>query len=497
MDFIKNEILFPDYDDPDDVDKSEKGPDVTFLVVDVYWKIFANGIQHMAAVVFTVTLVPVLVMGAFNEDNETQTFVVSQSILMSGLSTIIQSHRFGCVGSNLLSVMGCSFAFLSVCISAGNLETVFGMTMTTAFFEPLLVYCMTPEWMDYIFPQWILGLAIMLIGFGLCGVGVGDWNGDGSRTDLAIGFWSMSSMILLYRFGNHTMRNVSVLLSLLSGYAFAVIIAAADDNYSIDTKSMDDADWWIWPHPGKFGFAWDGSMFLPFLIATMVSTLESIGDISATAALSGKVVQGQHFQRRLRGGLNADAFGSFLSCLFCSFPNTTYSENVGLVGITGVSDYRVGVAFGCIMIFLGFLGKFAGFFLSIPKPVIGGVLTVLFPMIAVSGFQLIVPHIHKKRVQFILACALGLGIGVSIQSAYGNNALGADITDKSSRIILDSGLTMGVLAAICLNIFMPEGLLENDDSKEDSGGILDSEKTNQAEIDLTSNSAHKDVGSNI
>merc|ERR1719354_829386 len=96
MDFIKNDILFPDYDDPDDVDKSEKGPDVTFLVVDVYWKIFANGIQHMAAVVFTVTLVPVLVMGAFNEDNETQTFVVSQSILMSGLSTIIQSHRFGC-----------------------------------------------------------------------------------------------------------------------------------------------------------------------------------------------------------------------------------------------------------------------------------------------------------------------------------------------------------------------------------------------------------------
>jgi len=481
---FKRELLFPQYDSPLDVNKMETS-----------WpKIFVCAMQHCAAVIFTVTLVPMITMGipGYKVNSTTdfgpgdKSFVVSQSLMMAGVSTLIQSLKIGPVGSNLLSVMGCSFAFLSACIMSGNLAKVYGMSMATAFFEPLLIY-LIPAWvMKRIFPPWMLGLAIMLIGFGLCGVGISDWRGDGSTRDFGIGLWSFASMVFIYRIPQGCIgswfRSLSVLIAITSGYIFAACLG------SINTKPIEIAEWWIWPHPCKFGIEFDSSLFLPFLIAVFISTLESIGDISATSALSGKVIEGNEFTRRLRGGLNADAIGSFFSSIFCSFPNTTYSENNGLVAITDVSDYRVGVVFGCYMIVLGFFGKFAGIFLSIPTPVLGGVLTILFCMIAVSGFKFVIDDLRCRRTQFILACSLGIGMGISM--AYNSHAMGhyancsytlgnpntipvikdgkiayelapgiEGIKDGTSRSILDSGLTMGVMVAFFMNLLIPYGYL--------------------------------------
>jgi len=483
---LKREFLFPDYDSPLDVDKSETS----------WTKILTSALQHTAAVVFTITMAPMIVINVPGfQGNSTsgpltpaeKSFVISQSILFAGFCTIIQSLRIGPVGSNLLSVMGCSYAFLSVSIASGNLATVFGMTMSTAFFESLLIYCLPPRFMKRLFPPWILGITIMLIGFGLCGVGIGNWRGNGSIRDFGIGLWSFCTMVLTYRVPGECigmwMRNLSVLIAIVSGYIFAACLGA------VDTAPISNAEWLTWPHPGKFGFEFDGTLFLPFLIVTLVSTLESIGDISATAALSGKVIEGKCFTRRLRGGLNADSFGSFFSCLCCSFPNTTYSENNGLIALTNVSDYRVGVVFGAYMIILGFLGKFAGLFLSIPAPVLGGVLTILFAMIAVSGFRFVAKDLSDRRVQFILAASLGVGIGISMANNSQNMGhfvncsytLGTPnqhpvfdngqcvgkpidptiegIVGKASRTILDSGLTMGALVAIVLNLLIPRGFL--------------------------------------
>eukprot|EP00494_Astrolonche_serrata_P015810 UN15963 len=94
------------------------------------------------------------------------------------------------------------------------------MGMATAFFETFMMYVLPPKVINVLFPPYILGIAIILIGFSLVGVGVNDWNGNGSRTDLAIGFWSFSSMVMIYRFGNAFLRNISVLLSLISGVYF-------------------------------------------------------------------------------------------------------------------------------------------------------------------------------------------------------------------------------------------------------------------------------------
>jgi len=438
-DTFHEEYLNPVYSHPDDdLSKMENN-----------WpKIILCGFQHMASVVFTVTLVPIYTMGYWGLDMDTQRFVISQSIFMSGVSTLIQSYKIGPIGSNLLSVMGCSFAFLDASKACGSLKNVFGVSMATAFFEPLIIYLIPQKVMQTIFPPYILGISIILIGFGLCGVGIQDWDGKGSTAEVGIGAFSFASLMAVYRFGTPLMRNMSVLIALISGYIFAALLG------KVDTQVIDDADWFIFPEPLKYGIGIKGATVVPFLIATFISTLESIGDITATTSLSGKRTHGVEFQRRVRGGLNADAVGSFLSSLFCSFPNTTYSENNGLIAITGVSDYRVGLVFGCLMMVLGLFGKFAGLFLSIPKAVFGGILTVLFSMIAVSGFKFLIDDLKDRKVQLITAASLGIGIGVSIRY---NNGTGAsvgtkEITDTSARIILDSGLTMGVLTAIFLNL---------------------------------------------
>jgi len=572
------ELLNPSYNGPQDqkFTNGEEDPKGKYSQDLGGMKLFLVGLQHMCAVLFSVCVPVIIIIGAgmckctnkaettevctagmtndniisdyvlnssggvdgfcFVKTDADANYLISMAIFMSGFSTMMQCSKLGPVGSNLLAIMGTSFAFIDVMIETGffggpdkGIGLILGMSLATAWFEPFIIYVLPKPIIKKLQHPTILGSVVMIIGFELTASAMSDWagkpwNGGGARLHMYLGLTSVIILTCLTRFGSNVVRNVSVLITIFVGYMIAGILnssideyegringvapchinatytgllgAALKDSYSqpagkgafgylaacapiLDLTPMETADWITYPFKQTYGFYFEGSLFGAWLIAVLASTLESMGDITATAKLSGKKVQGRPFAHRLRGGLNGDAVGSFLSALVGAFPNTTYSENNGLISMTGMHDYRAGWIAGGLMMCFGLFSKFGGFVRSVPGPVMGGVLTVLFTQVGVSGVrmvaepsqedvdnfkkgklkQLVMP-LANPRNQFILACSLGLGLGTATNHwDLNHTTLGyASSIHKSvaSQSIVSNGISIGALTAIILNFLIPE-----------------------------------------
>lgn len=259
----------------------------------------------------------------------------------------------------------------------------------------------------------------------------------------------------------------------------------------IDLSPLTTAEWFTFPFQRTYTFRWDTRLLGPWLVATLASTLETMGDITATARLSGKRTDGPYFAERMRGGLNGDTVGSFISALIGTLPNTTFSQNNGLISLTGAHDYRAGVAAGVVLMLVGLFSKFAGCLRSVPLPVLGGVFSVLFALVALSGVRMIcesetelpessgevaerqtgpqrgsksaqrLPRrtLDSTRNQFIVAASLGVGIGTSMNGFQRNNTtlgFASWLSDSlAASTLLSNGVSMASIVAIILSCVLP------------------------------------------
>lgn len=261
----------------------------------------------------------------------------------------------------------------------------------------------------------------------------------------------------------------------------------------IDLSPLTSADWFTYPFQRTYKFKWDVRLLGPWLVATLASTLETMGDLTATARLSGKRTDGQYFAERMRGGLNGDAVGSFISALIGTLPNTTFSQNNGLISLTGAHDYRAGVAAGLVLMLIGVFSKFAGCLRSVPLPVMGGVFSVIFALVALSGVRMIcesdsqsiksseevaewpeeqhglqristrverLPRrtLDSTRNQFIVAASLGVGIGTSMNGFQKNNTtlgFASWLSDSlAASTLLSNGVSLASLVAVGLSFVL-------------------------------------------
>jgi xanthine/uracil permease len=263
----------------------------------------------------------------------------------------------------------------------------------------------------------------------------------------------------------------------------------------IDLSPLATAEWFTFPFQRSYSLRFDAGLLAPWLVATLASTLETMGDITATARLSGKRTDGAFFAARMRGGLNGDAVGSFISAVVGTLPNTTFSQNNGLISLTGAHDYRAGVAAGVLLMLIGVFSKFAGCLRSVPLPVMGGVFSVLFALVALSGVRMICESndepeqeqeeeqeeqeeeqaaggdgprqrgapprraLDSTRNQFIVAASLGVGVGTSM-NAYSMNhtTLGyASVLSDSlaASTLLSNGVSVASLVAVGLSCLLP------------------------------------------
>jgi xanthine permease XanP len=419
-------------------------------------------LQHVFAVFVGMITPPLLIAEALKLPAADKAYLVSMSLFVSGIATLLQTHRIGPVGSGLLSIQGTSFTFIAPVIAAATaamqggasssdaLGTVFGvclvgsvLVMLASRFIQLASRFITPV---------VTGTVVLLIGLTLIEVGmVSVGGGHAAQADGTFGNaenLGLAGLVLLVILAFNSsrwprLRMMAVVIGLGAGYLAALVLGR------IDLSAMSGAPPLNFPQPFRFGLGFDLAALLPFLLMYLITVMESIGDLTATSSLTGQPIAGPKYFQRLRGGLLADGINSALAACLNSFPSTTFAQNNGVIQLTGVGSRYIGLFIGAILIVLGLIPAVGVLLQALPPSALGGATLIMFGMVAASGIRILARVPMTRRNGMILAISLGLGLGVSFVP---------EITEHLPALLkstLHSGIATGGLAALLLNILLP------------------------------------------
>ncbi|ACO69125.1 Nucleobase:Cation symporter-2 family [Micromonas commoda] len=469
------------------------------------------GLQHCFAMIGGLITPPFVVMRfsvAFT-DVKLQQYAIAASLILSGIFSIVNCLQFKIpgtpyvLGTGVLSVLGTSFTFLPVFengISAMRADgtdaedaygKMLGTVMVCSFLEIFLSF-IPKDKLRRMFPPIVTGVAVMCIGIGLTGTGMKYWGGGtippipagtvcggktccaagdvalpfGSPELVGLGFSVFVMLVLVELFGSPMMKNCNVIIALLFGYFVAGLsekcVGSTCRKFVVDTN-IENAEsiTFLWVKSFKLGFY--GPAVFPLLIAFLVTTLETIGDIGAVYDASEESVESEEFDKSIQGGLLSDGVCSFLAALGTGMPNTTFSQNNGVIALTKCASRRAGVACGCWLIFFGVLAKVSGIISSIPDCVIGGMTTFLFVNVFISGLKTVAQvDLTSRRNRMILAISLGVGIGVAIvpgifadmRASYGTSPFFPGVRDGIVQF-LSTPYCVGTVLALLMNAILP------------------------------------------
>jgi xanthine permease len=384
-----------------------------------------GALQHLLAMFVGIITPAIIISGVLGLSIEYSSFLISMALFASGVGTFIQVSRFGPLGSGLLSIQGVSFTFISTIIvigmsvtkSGGSIETamatIFGCTFLGAFITmgasrvlPYLQKVITPV---------VSGVTVLLIGLTLIQVGMVDFCGGfsakgtpdfGSLQNVGLGALVMTIIIFLNRSDKPLLRMGSVVIGLAAGYIVAAFMG------KIDFSQLAGVSIFSLPVPFKFGFFQIdmGQMFTVGIIYLLI-VVEAIGDLTATSMLSGQPVEGDEYVKRVSGGILADGFNSAFAAVFSAFPLATFSQNNGVIQLTGVASRHVGKYIAGILVLLSIFPVLGAIISLIPKPVLGGATLILFAMVAAAGIRIINSRPLGRKEMLILAISLGSGLG--------------------------------------------------------------------------------------
>lgn len=393
---------------------------------------------------------PLILAGILKFPAADTAYLISCALICSALGALLQCRRRGPVGSGLLSVTGTSFSFLQPLTQAGQaggMALMFGMSCVTA---PLVILLapILPR-LKSIFTPLVSGVVVLLIGasliptayFSLAAPVQPDlpaWLG------LAIGLTVIVVIVLAQATGRPWLRISGAALGVLAGCGLCALFGGIHPPAPESSES-----WIVLPRFLPHGFAVDWKHVLPFAFVYLVSLLEAMGDMTATAQLSGLSTTGAEHWRRLSGGVLADGILSTTSALFGAFPSATYAQNNGVIQITGVASRRIGYVMAGILAVLGLVPTVGRWVTVMPPSVLGGLALLMFGLVAVSGVRLLLNAGLGQREGVILALALGIGLGLPSQTAI------LASFPVALRALFESGISAGGLTALVLNLAWP------------------------------------------
>ena len=436
------------------------------------------GLQHVLAM-FVGNLTPILVitgacgLGAGTEFADLQVTLLQNAMLIAGIVTLIQLFAIGPVGGKVPIIMGTSSGFIgvfnSVVATMGGGIVAYGAIMCASIlggiFEGILGFCLKP--LRRFFPAVVTGTVVLSIGLSLIAVGVNSFGGGntaqdfGSAENLLLGLIVMVVIIVL-KHGTKGMTSVSsILIGIVVGYIVASVMALVLPTTAIGADGVEytkawvlnwdkvaQASWFAVPQlmPVKLVFDWRA--IIPVMIMFIVTAVETVGDISGvTEGGMGR----EATDKELSGGVICDGLGSSLAALFGVLPNTSFSQNVGLVAMTKVVN-RFALATGAIFLVLcGLFPKLAALISIMPQSVLGGAAVMMFSSIVVSGIQLITREPLTGRNITIVSVALGLGYGIGATTG-----ILAKLPEAVQLIFGGSGIVPAAFMAIVLNIVLPK-----------------------------------------
>ncbi|MGG5571545.1 uracil-xanthine permease family protein [Vibrio diazotrophicus] len=420
-------------------------------------------LQHLLAMFVAVITPSLIICQSLGVPAAETNTIISMSLFASGVSSFIQIRTIGPIGSGLLSIQGTSFNFLGPIIGAGLALKAGGadiQTMMAAIFGTILVASSAEillsrvlEFAQRVITPLVSGIVVTLIGLTLIQVGLVSMGGGyaamgdgtfGSLDKLALAGTVLAIIVLLNRARNPYIRVASIVIAMVVGLALAYFMGM------VDTRKMSDTALIAMPVPMQYGLSFDWSLFIPLVLIFLITALEAIGDITATSEVSGEPVKGPVYMKRIKGGVLADGLNSAIAAVFNSFPNSTFSQNNGVILLTGVASRYVGYFIAGMLVLLGLFPGVASFVQLIPEPVLGGATIVMFGTIAAAGIRIIARVDLDRRAILIMALSFSMGLGIAQKPEI------LQFMPDFVKSIFSTGVAAGGITAILLNLLLPE-----------------------------------------
>ena len=437
------------------------------------------GLQHVLAM-FVGNLTPLLIitnlcaaLGGAEDLMAVQVSLLQNAMLVAGIVTLGQLYAVGPIGGKVPIIMGTSSGFIGVFQSVTNVMgggvlaygAIMGASLIGGLFESVLGFCIRP--MRKLLPAVVTGTVVLSIGLSLIGVGVGSFGGGsaakdyGSLENLLLGAVVLIVILVFKHYLKGMASSSCILCGIIVGYIIAMLMGLFLDTtfvtaegetvtkaWVLNWSKVAEADWISLPKFMPVKPVFSMKAIAPVLIMFVVTAVETVGDISGV--MEGGV-GGEATDKELSGGVVCDGIGSSFAALFGVLPNTSFSQNVGLVTMTKIVN-RFALACGAVfLIACGLFPKLAALISIMPQSVLGGAAVIMFASIVISGIQLVVKEPLTPRNMTIVSVSLGLGYGIGANGAILNQ-----MPQAVSLIFGGSGIVPAAIVAILLNLFLPK-----------------------------------------
>jgi uric acid transporter len=430
-----------------------------------YPQMAAVGLQHVLVMYAGAIAVPLIVGGALKLPKDQIAFLVNADLFACGIVTLIQCLGFRQFGIRLPVIMGVTFAavgpMVAMAASGIAITGIFGAVIAAGAFT-LAVAPFASRLVRY-FPPLVTGTIIAMIGITLLRIGV-NWAGGGvsaknfgDPANLAVVALVLATILVINKLFDGFVASLAVLIGLVVGFAAALAFGM------VEFGGVREADWIALVYPFRFGApTFDAGAIVSLCVVMVVVMVESTGMFLALGEICGRKIGAPEIAR----GLATDGLGTIIGGVFNSFPYTSFAQNVGLVGLTGVRSRFVAAIAGGILIALGLLPKLGTLVASIPQPVLGGAALVMFGMVAATGVKVLARVDYGARHNLlIIAISVALGMIPLVAPTFFAQA------PRWLGPLLNSGITLAAISAVGLNaLFNGGGADANNRTEPGEGG---------------------------
>ena len=415
----------------------------------------ALGMQHVLAMFASNVTPSIIIAGAagFAFGSADMVFLIQMAMLFAGIATLFQTVGFGPVGARLPVMQGTSFAFVPIMIGvvkSSGMAALMGSIIVAGVFHAALgtVIGRIRHW----FPPLVSGMVITTIGLYLIPVGIR--YAAGGAADFQVNnpnwgdfsHWSLALVVIIVALGckfftRGLTSSAAILLGLIAGYLVGIATGA------VNFGAVGKAAWFAIPMPLQYGIEFNMAAIIGMCLISVVSAIETVGDISAIA----KGGAGREASdKELAGGTYADGLGSAVAGIFGGLPNTSFSQNVGIVSMTGVMSRGVVTIGAIFLIICGFVPKIGAVVSSMPIEVLGGGVILMFGMVVSAGISMLSTVNWTRRNMMILATSMSVGIGLQAVPKSMQHL------PDTLGMLMTSGLLPVAVLAVVMNLILPE-----------------------------------------
>ena len=412
------------------------------------------GLQHVLAMFASNVTPSIIIAGAagFAFGSADMVFLIQMAMLFAGVATLFQTIGFGPVGARLPVMQGTSFAFVPIMIGvvkSSGMAALMGSVIVAGIFHAILGSFIgrIRHW----FPPLVSGMVITTIGLYLIPVGIR--YAAGGAADFQINnpnwgdfsHWSLALVVIIVALGckfftRGLTSSAAVLIGLFAGYLVGIATGA------VNFGSVGKAAWFAFPMPLKYGLEFNVAAIVGMCLISIVSAIETVGDISAIAkGGAGR----ESTDKELAGGTYADGLGSALAGIFGGLPNTSFSQNVGIVSMTGVMSRGVVTIGAIFLIICGFIPKIGAVVSSMPIEVLGGGVILMFGMVVSAGVSMLSTVEWSRRNMMILATSMSVGLGLQAVPKSMQHL------PDTLGMLMTSGLLPVAVLAVVMNLLLP------------------------------------------